>query len=189
MVIFSPGRYGDSKNLRMPERSVGSIFHESAIQNSASSHTSPGFASCVACDGLPCFSQRDALHRLAEAEPAARVRLLAHRVVPLGAEAHRQDVVGEPRGLAPHRRQRDVQADLRLVLQHFHPREAVGIRPERVVDAREVDVELAAPFLEEVRQQKAHLEERERELLREEQLVPVVRAAAGIRDASGRTCS
>ena len=32
----------------------------------------------------------------------------------------------------------------------------------------------AAAFLQEVRQQEAHLEERERKLLREEQLVPVV---------------
>ena len=63
-------------------------------------------------DGLAALFARDAQHRLAEAEPLRRVRLLAHRVVALGAEAHRQDVVGEPRRLAPRRRQRDVQADL-----------------------------------------------------------------------------
>ena len=56
-----------------------------------------------------------------------------------------------------------------------------GIRPERVVDAREVRVEPAAAFLQEVRQQKAHLEERERKLLREQQFVPVVRRRRRIR--------
>ena len=125
-------------------------------------------------DLLAALLARDAQHRLAEPEPLRGVRLLAHRVVALGAETHRQDVVGEPRRLAPGRRQRDVQADLVLVGQHLHPREAVRIRPHRVVDAREVHVELAAVLLEEVRQQEAHLEERERKLPREEQLVPVV---------------
>ena len=146
----------------------------SATQNSLSSHTSPGLASCVAVERLAALLARDAQHRLAEAEPLRGVRFLAHRVVALGAEAHRQDVVGEPRGFAPRRRQRDVQADRVAVGQHLHPREAVGIGPHRVVDAREVDVELAALLLEEMRQQEAHLEEGERVLAREEQLVPVV---------------
>ncbi len=132
-------------------------------------------------DLLALLLHGHARHGLAEAEPAARVCLLAHRVVAFGAEAHRQHVVGKPRRLAPDRRERDVHADLRFVAQHFHPREAVGIRPQRVVDAREVGVELAAPFLQEVRQQEAHLEEREREFLREEQFVPVVGRRRGIR--------
>ena len=102
------------------------------------------------------------------------MRFLAHRVVALGAEPHRQDVVREPRRLAPRRRQRDVQADLVAIGEHLHPGEAVGVRPQRVVDAREVHVQLAAVLSEQMRQQEAHLEERERVLAREEQLVPVI---------------
>ena len=86
------------------------------------------------------------------------------QVVALGAVAHRQHVVGEPRGLAPDRREAGVALDLRLVGQHLDPGQAVGIGPHRVVDAREVHRELAAALLEEVRQQEAHLEERERVL-------------------------
>ena len=103
------------------------------------------------------------------------MRFLAHHVVPLGAETHRKDVVGEPRRFAPDWRQRDVQPDLFRIGQHFDPREAVWIRPHRVVDAGEVHVEAAAVFFEEMRQQKAHLEECERVLGREQQLVPVAR--------------
>ncbi len=120
-------------------------------------------------------------HGLPEAKPASRMSLLAHRVVPLGAQSHRQHVVGEPGGLAPHRRERHVEAHLRFVFQHLHPREAVGVGPQRVVDAREVHVELAAAFFEEMRQQETHLEERERELLREQQLVPVLGSRRRIR--------
>ena len=96
------------------------------------------------------------------------------------AVAHRQDVVGPPRGLAPGRRQRDVQPDLRLVPQDLEPGEAVGVRPHRVVDAGEVDVELAAPLLEEVRQQEAHLEVATSGYSRGQvQLVPALRRAGG----------
>src|SRR3954462_3749989 len=63
-------------------------------------------------DGVAALLARDAQNRLAKAEPLRGMRFLAHGVVALGAEAHRQDVVGEPRGFAPGRRQRDVQADL-----------------------------------------------------------------------------
>ena len=107
--------------------------------------------------------------------------LLAHRVVSLGAKAHRQDVVRKPRGLAPRRRQRDMKSDLGVILEHLHPREAVWIGPQRVVNAREVHVELAAALLQEVRQQETHLVEGERKLLREQQLVPVLRSRRRVR--------
>jgi len=55
-----------------------------------------------------------------------------------------------------------VTLDLGFVRQHLDPRHAVGIGPHGVVDAREVHGELAAAFLEEVRQEKAHLEEGQR---------------------------
>ena len=64
---------------------------------------------------------RDAQHRLAKSEPLRGVRFLTHGVVALGSETHRQDVISEPGGLAPCRRQRDVQADLVAIGQHLHP--------------------------------------------------------------------
>ena len=62
--------------------------------------------------------------------------------------------------------------DLRLVGQHLDPRHPVGVRPHGVVDACEVHRELAAAFLQEMREQEAHLEERQRILARHEQLAP-----------------
>src|ERR1041385_3259625 len=59
---------------------------------------------------LPGFLARDAEPRRTESEPLRRVRFLAHRVVALGSEPHRQDVVRIPRRLTPRRRQRDVQS-------------------------------------------------------------------------------
>ena len=95
--------------------------------------------------------------------------------MPLRAQAHRQHVVGEVGRLAPGRGQRHVQADLRLVRDRLDPREAVGVGPDRVVDAGEVDVEPPAAVLQEVRQQERHLVHRERVLLRPGELVPLVR--------------
>ncbi len=128
-------------------------------------------------DLLPLpFCQR-AQHRLAEAEPLPRLRLVRVRVVPLGRVAHGQDVVGEVGGLAPRRRQRHVQPDLRLVLQHLDPGEAVGVGPHRVVDAREVDLEPAAPLLHQMRQQERQLVHRERVLDGPVEVVPLRRVA------------
>ena len=135
-------------------------------------------------DRLAALLPRHADHRLTKAEPLRRVRLLAHRVVALGAEAHRQDVIGEPGGFTPGRRQGHVQPDLVVVGQHLHPREAVRVGPHRVVDAREIDVERAAILLEEMRQQKTHFEKRQRIFLREQQLVPVV-GRLWLRDVPG----
>ncbi len=98
----------------------------------------------------------------------------------LGAVADRQHVIGEEGGLAPGRRQRDVQADPLLVGQHLDPREAVGVRPDRVVDAREVHVERAALLLEEVRQQEGELVHGERVLDRPCELVPRLRMRRGV---------
>src|SRR5262249_45343061 len=101
-----------------------------------------GFVGCG--DGVAALFARDADYRLTEADPLRRVRLLAHRVVALGAEPHRQDVISEPRRLAPGGGERDMQPDAIAVGEHLDPREAVRVGPYRVVDAREVDVEPAA---------------------------------------------
>ena len=114
-------------------------------------------------------------HRLAERDPLAVVLLVGVQVVPLGAEAHREHIVGEERGLAPGRGERDVEADEALVGERLDPREPVGVRPDGVVDAGEVHLEAAAPLLQEVRQEERELVQRQRELVRPGQLVPAVR--------------
>ena len=144
---FSPGRYGDSKYWRMPSAAVGI---DAPRQLDPELVLLPHLAGPRLVrlprplDLLARRSQHLAQHRLAEADPPRRVRLLAHEVVALGAVAHRQHVVGEPGRLAPGRRERGVALDLRLVGQHLDPRQPVGVRPHRVVDAREVHRELAA---------------------------------------------
>jgi len=64
--------------------------------------------------------------------------------VPFWRMPHRQHVVGKVGRLAPGGRERDVEAHQRLVGERLDPREPVGIGPDRVVHAREVDVELPA---------------------------------------------
>ncbi len=49
--------------------------------------------------------------RLAEGDPASGMCFLTLNVVPLATHTHGQNIVGEQRGLAPHRRKRGVQAD------------------------------------------------------------------------------
>jgi hypothetical protein len=112
-------------------------------------------------------------NRLAEPDPRARVRLLAHEVVALRRQAHGQDEVGVARGLVPGGRERGVQADPLLVAEHLDPRRAVRIGPDRIEDAREVDVETLL-LRDEVGQQRAHLVVGERVFARVEQLVPDV---------------
>ena len=58
-----------------------------------------------------------------------------------------------------HSRLASAQCTIRRIRvgQHFDPGEAVRIGPHRVVNAREINIELAAPFLQKVRQQKRHL--------------------------------
>ena len=70
----------------------------------------------------------------------------------LGAVAHRQHVVGPPRGLRPGRRERRVQADLAGVAQRAQPRVAVRERPHRVEHAGEQHVLVAALVVQEVRE-------------------------------------
>src|SRR5205823_12191493 len=53
--------------------------------------------------------------------------------------------------------------------------EAVGVRPHRVVDAREVSINLPATVLQEVRQQERKLVHRERVLARPSEFVPARR--------------
>src|SRR5215469_10369563 len=98
-----------------------------------------------------------AQHRLPEAQPLGVVRLVRVQVVTLRADAHRQHVVSEEGCLAPGGREGNMEADPGLVREHFDPPEAVGVRPHRVVDAREVDLEAAAALREEVRQQEREL--------------------------------
>ena len=64
--------------------------------------------------------------------------------------------------------------DLLRVFQRFEPGEAVGVGPDRVVDTRKIGVELAAAFVQEVRQQNRHLVVRERKFLWPAQLVPAL---------------
>ena len=100
------------------------------------------------------------------------MRLLAHQVVALAGVAHGQYVVGKPGRFVPGGRKRNVALDLALVAQRLHPYKAVGIRPQRVVDAREVDVDGASLLLEHVREQKAHFVVGNRPLIGELELVP-----------------
>ena len=128
---------------------------------------------------------RGAQHRLAEREPLRVVLLVARDVVPLARHAHREDEVGEVRGLVPRGRERDVQPDLAVVGEHLDPAEPVGVRPDRVVDAREVDVDQAAALLHEVREEERQLVLRDRVLERVGELVPrrrVVREVDRARD-------
>ncbi len=115
---------------------------------------------------------RLAQHRLPEGEPHAGVGLLAHDVVPLGCQPHRQHVVGEVRRLVPRRRKCYVAADVVLVLEHLHPGEPVREGPHRVQDPAEVDVYLSPPLPEEVRQEYAHLVLCQRVLIGVGELVP-----------------
>ena len=59
-MIFSPGRAGDSKYLRMPSAPSGSIRHDSSIQNSSSSQhladAGGGWASYVVANRFPSRS-------------------------------------------------------------------------------------------------------------------------------------
>ncbi len=112
--------------------------------------------------------------RLAKAQPLTVLGFVGVGVVALGGEAHRQHVVGEEGGLVPGRGERDVQADLGLVGERLDPAEAVRVGPHRVVDPGEVDVELAAPLEQEVRQEERHLVHRQRKLERPVELVPLV---------------
>src|SRR6185295_12136393 len=91
-----------------------------------------------------------ALHRLAERNPLSRMSLLAHQIVSLCAHAHRQNVIGKPRSLAPYGSQRGMELDLRFVSQNFDPRHAVRVCPHGIVDAREVSCDAAATFFQEV---------------------------------------
>ena len=128
-----------------------------SIHHSFSSQTSPGFTSPGAFTVRPCCSAntlntgwRKPIHR-------PDVGLVRGDVVALGADAHGQDVVREPGRLATRRGEGDVAADQLLVREHLQPREAVRVRPHRVVDAREVGVEPAPPLLQEVGQQDRQL--------------------------------
>ena len=111
-------------------------------------------------------------HRLAKSDPGPRVGLLAHQVVTLGAEARGEHVVGPLSRLRPDGGERHVTADAFGVLEHLDPRAAVGIGPDGVVDAREVDVDALVLVPQQVRQQEAHLVVREGILARPDGLVP-----------------
>ena len=111
-------------------------------------------------------------YRLAEADPAAVVGLEAGDVMALRCDSHRQHVVGKPCRLVPGGRERHMASDLVGVAQHLHPRKAVRVGPERVVDPGEVGVQVAPSGLQEVRQQDRHLMVAERVLARPLHLVP-----------------
>ena len=81
---------------------------------------------------MPLFV--DTQHRLAEADPAPGVRLLAHQIMALACHAHRQHIVSIPGRLAPHRRESCVQLNLLLVGQHLDPAGTVGVGPDGIID-------------------------------------------------------
>ena len=115
---------------------------------------------------------RRAQHGLAETEPLRVVSFVGMDVVSLRGDSHGQDVVGKVGRLAPRGRQRHVQSHELLVREDVDPGEAVGVRPHRVVDAREIDLEPAAPILQQVGQQHRHLVHRQRILGRPVEIVP-----------------
>ena len=173
----------------MPSEPSGSIRQDSSIQNSFSSHTSPGLTCRVSVMVSPSRSRAARSTGWRKPDPLAVVLLVGVGVVPLGAVAHRQHVVGEVGRLVPGRGERDEAADLGLVGEDFHPRQPVGVGPHRVVDADEVGVELAAALGEEVRQQERHLVLRQRVLQRPGQVLPDAGVRAGCGSAAARTCS
>ena len=74
-----------------------------------------------------------------------------------GPEAHRQNVIRKVSGFVPHRRQRHMTADQVFVRERLDPGEAIRVRPYRVVNAREINIEFAAPIFQKVWQEKRHL--------------------------------
>ena len=79
------------------------------------------------------------------------MRFVGVNVMAFAAQTHREDVIGENSCFAPGWRERHMKTDTLFVGQHFDPRETVGISPYRVIDSGEIDIERAAPFLEEMR--------------------------------------
>src|SRR5262249_13538129 len=79
---------------------------------------------------------------------------------------------GEPRGFTPHRCERGVKLDHRLVSENLDPAHAVRVRPHRVVDASEIRGEMSAAIFEKVRKQETHLVMRERVLARPQRFIP-----------------
>ena len=116
----------------------------------------------------------DAEDGLAESEPLSRVRLVGVRVVAFGGDAHGQNVVCVPGGFGPGRSQRDMQSDLLFVGEHLDPAESIGVGPHRVVDPREVGVELCPALLEQVGEEDAQLVVCKRILGWPQQFVPAV---------------
>ena len=78
-----------------------------------------------------------------------------------------------------------MEAYLGFVGQHLEPGEAVGVGPDGVVDAGEVDVELGFLFSDEVRQEEGELVLRQRVFRRVGELVPVLGVARQL-DRLGR---
>ena len=67
-----------------------------------------------------------------------------------------------------------MQAESFLVTQHLNPGKSVRIGPHGIKDAREISLEAAAAFLEEMRQQGRHFMRAQRPLQRVQQLVPTL---------------
>ena len=105
-----------------------------------------------------CAFHRNAAHGLTESDPLPRVRFLTHQVVTFRSVTRRQNIIREPCGFIPRGRECNITFDLRLfALEHLEPHETIGVNPHRVVDAREINIDVAAPFLEHVRQKNGHL--------------------------------
>ena len=124
-------------------------------------------------------------NRLAEADPAPIVLLVRGEVVPLRRVPHRQHVVRKERCLVPRRGQRHMQPYTLRVREHLDPGEAVGVGPDGVVDAGEIDVQVPVSLRRQVRQQERHLHEAQREIRGPRQVVPALRVLRRHPDRAG----
>src|SRR5256885_2136749 len=79
---------------------------------------------------------------LTKTEPLRIVRFVRVKIVSFGADAHRQNVVSVISSFVPRWSQRDIATNEIRITQHLDPRKAVRVGPYRVVDAREVNIEL-----------------------------------------------
>src|SRR5262249_38285765 len=77
---------------------------------------------------------------LSKRDPGAAIGLVTIEIVTLRAMAHGQDKIGPVSGFVPGRRQGHVEADLLLTGEHLDPAKAIGVSPDGIEDACEIDI-------------------------------------------------
>src|SRR5262245_2042975 len=90
-------------------------------------------------------------NRLAKSEPLCVMGFVRVQIMSFAAQTHWQDVIGKNSSLAPGGSEGNVEANELLISQDVDPRKPIRIRPHRVVDTREIDIENTAPFFEKMR--------------------------------------